>query len=709
MLRRLRIGTRVNMLIVLPLAALVALATGAVWSAQRVGLGSAEYKRLELIDDLRSTVSQPTASLLPAWAKINEVAALRLGPSADDADTRAQIEGLLLQVEALRVTQSDVLAYWDQQNLDKVTQDVMTLSSSTGSTFWTLYDAEFTPALRGKDVGEVADALTKLQSAFNEESQVTNRISRLVDSERDEQSSKIDLFVQRLQVVLIAGVSALVMITVLLAFMVRRSIVRPIKSLASHATNVADQSLPSAVRQASEGEQPKLEMFKTEKGGELADLGRSFNSMQEVALELAVDQARARQNVSDNLVNIARRNQSLLGRTLSLITELEQNERDADRLEHLFGLDHLATRMRRNAQSLLVLADAEPTRRFAPPAPIGDVVRAALSEVERYAQVDLGDLGEGFMQGALVPEAAHLLAELIENATSFSPPNSQVSIVGRSVADGHQLVIIDYGLGMSAEELSSANARLARVSAFEQESSRMLGFHVISRLAARHGIKVMLTATPGGRGTTAIVRLPAAVMDAQAVATIIATSQMPAMPASAPPVAPPPPAAPQPSAYQPAPPPVYQPQPAPAEMPASDIPVPTVLPTRTPGALRIDGPSIPAEQPVWAPASLNGAERPPMSADEIREVVEGSVAHIAHQQQVAAPEAPSLPAITNSGLSRRVKGAQLPDLGVGGSQELIERPAEHVRSSLSNLQRGVGLGRLSASGENVEYQGEEER
>jgi Histidine kinase-, DNA gyrase B-, and HSP90-like ATPase/HAMP domain len=708
MLRRLRIGTRVNMLIVLPLAALVALAAGAVWSAQRVGLGSAEYERLELIDDLRSTVSQPTASLLPAWAKINEVAALRLGPSADDADTRARIEDLLQEIETLRATQSDVLAYWEQQNLDKVTQDVMTMSSATGSSFWTLYDAEFTPALRGKDVGDVADALTKLQSAFGEESLVTERISRLVDSERDDQSSKIQLFVERLQIVLIAAVSALVMITVLLAFMVRRSIVRPIKSLASHATDVADQSLPSAVRQASEGEQPKLEMFKTEKGGELADLGRSFNSMQEVALELAVDQARARQNVSDNLVNIARRNQSLLGRTLSLITELEQNERDADRLEHLFGLDHLATRMRRNAQSLLVLADAEPTRRFAPPSPIGDVVRAALSEVERYAQVDLGDLGEGFMQGALVPEVAHLLAELIENATSFSPPNSQVSIVGRSVADGHQLVIIDYGLGMSAEELSSANARLARVSAFEQESSRMLGFHVISRLAARHGIKVMLTATPGGRGTTAIVRLPAAVMDAQAAATIIATSQMPAMPAAAP-TAPPaaPPAALPPTA--PAPPPATHqlPQP-PVHMPMSDIPVPAVLPTRTPGAMRIDNPSIPAEQPTWAPTSLTG-DRPPMSAEEIREVVEGSVAHIAAEQHVVAAESPTLPTVTNSGLSRRVKGAQLPDLGVGGAQELIERPAEHVRSSLSNLQRGVGLGRLSASGENVEYQGEEER
>jgi hypothetical protein len=700
MLRRLRIGTRVNMLIMLPLAALLALAAGAFWSTQRAGLGSAEYQRLQLIDDLRSTVSQPTASLLPTWAKVSEVAALGLGPTADDAETRARVEGLLGEIELLRGTQADVLSYWEQQQLDAVTGDVMASAGAAGVAFWQVYDEQFIPALRNDDEEGMTAALVGLQAAFDTERAVTERISRLVETERELQKGNIELFIERLQIVLIVGVGVLVVITVLLAVFVRRSIVRPIKSLAGHATNVADQSLPSAVRQAAEGDQPRLEVFKTEKGGELADLGRSFNSMQEVALELAVDQARARQTVSENLVNIARRNQTLLGRTLSVITDLEQHERDPGRLESLFSLDHLATRMRRNAQSLLVLADAEPTRRFAPPAAIADVVRGALSEVERYTQVDLGDLGEGYLQGALVPEVAHLLAELIENATSFSPPTSRVSIVGRGVADGHQLVIIDYGLGMSAEELSTANNRLSKVTSFEQESSRMLGFHVVSRLAARHGMKVMLTATPGGRGTTAIVRLPASIMESKPATS--AAPVVPVAPSAAPvaPVAPAPPVAAEPVGYAPA---------------APTVPVAnTPLPVRTPQPPQFTDVPRPVEQPVaptlapaaaaapaWTPTTLGATEYAPMTADRIREVVEGPAA-----------AAPAVPTVTHSGLAKRVRGAQMPDVGAGnGPVDVAGRAPDSVRSSLADLQRGVGLGRLGAdpNGQAPAYQREEDR
>jgi hypothetical protein len=236
-----------------------------------------------------------------------------------------------------------------------------------------------------------------------------------------------------------------------------------------------------------------------------------------------------------------------------------------------------------------------------------------------------------------------------------------------------------------------ANSRLSRVTAFDQESSRMLGFHVVSRLAARHGIKVMLTATPGGRGTTAIVRLPSSVLDvAPATASGSSTANTDEVPvtwqqpsiggmASAPVVPSGPPA--------PVVPPTLEPEAVPSA-PASVEPS-SPLPTRVPGALR---------PPDHEPASgwSVGFGDAPMSADAIRELIEG-------------PGAGQAPTLTTSGLARRVRGAQMPDLGQGAEALNVERPAEQVRSSLADLQRGVSLGRLSADGEEIVYQREEDR
>jgi signal transduction histidine kinase len=298
---------------------------------------------------------------------------------------------------------------------------------------------------------------------------------------------------------------------------VRRSIVGPIRRLAAQAKSVATKDLPEVVQTVqdlpADAPVPHLANFDVGTRDELAELGASFNSVQDAAVDLAAEQAMARRIVSENLVNIARRNQNLLGRTLGFISTLEHGERDPEALDNLFRLDHLTTRMRRNAQSLLVLAGAEPTRLWAPPVAIGDVVRAALSEVENYGQVELADLGDIGVQGQVASEVAHLLAELLENATSFSPPTSAVTVVGRAVPDGHQLAIFDYGLGMTADELADANRRLNQVSSFDRESNKMLGFQVVARLAARHDIKVMLTTTPGGSGVTAIVRLPKAILE----------------------------------------------------------------------------------------------------------------------------------------------------------------------------------------------------
>jgi hypothetical protein len=305
--------------------------------------------------------------------------------------------------------------------------------------------------------------------------------------------------------------------------------------------------------------------------------------------------------------------------------------------------------MRRNAQSLLVLAGAEPTRLWAPAVAIGDVVRAALSEVENYGQVELADLGEIGVQGQVASEVAHLLAELLENATSFSPPTSAVTVVGRAVPDGHQLAIFDYGLGMTAEELSDANRRLNQVSSFDRESNKMLGFQVVARLAARHDIKVMLTTTPGGSGVTAIVRLPKSILEVVGAPGTTATPvvDVPAMAQR-----------------------LSEPLPLAMSVAASAA-APSIAPT----AAMEQKPTEMSDEALW----------------EAMKAPEGQPAPL------AAPAAPALPAFepltTQSGLTKRVRGAQMPELGSAQIEDTPPRPADEVRSTLASLQRGIDLGR----------------
>ena len=176
--------------------------------------------------------------------------------------------------------------------------------------------------------------------------------------------------------------------------------------------------------QPADAPMPTIAPFVVETKDELADLGASFNSVQNSALDLAAEQAAARRQVSENLVNIARRTQNLLGRSLTSLSDMEHTERDPAMLESLFRLDHLTTRMRRNAESLLVLAGAEQNRMWSAPLPIGDVVRAAVSEIENYGRVSSATSASQ-RAGCIAPDIAHLLAELLENATMFSPPNDE--------------------------------------------------------------------------------------------------------------------------------------------------------------------------------------------------------------------------------------------------------------------------------------------
>jgi signal transduction histidine kinase len=228
---------------------------------------------------------------------------------------------------------------------------------------------------------------------------------------------------------------------------------------------------------------------------------------------LALEQAVLRRNIADSFVTMGRRNQHLLDRQLDFITRLEAGEADPDALANLYRLDHLATRMRRNAESLLVLAGVEPPRQWSTPVNVAAVVRAALGEVEDYQRVALREVEPATVKGSVAADLAHLLAELIENALTFSSPPTQVEVVGRRhPRDGYTLAIMDTGIGMSPDALDVANRRLAGAESFTVAPSKYLGHYVAGNLAARHGINVRLLSTPGRRGTTATVELPASVL-----------------------------------------------------------------------------------------------------------------------------------------------------------------------------------------------------
>ncbi len=239
------------------------------------------------------------------------------------------------------------------------------------------------------------------------------------------------------------------------------------------------------------------------------------NQKDDLTRKLADAEIGRRRFTSDMLVNLARRNQSMLYRQLEIINQLEESERNPDALAELFRLDHLTTRVRRNAENLLVLSGEKPPRVWSQPVPLRDVVRAAIAETEDLDRVAF-EIPEGpLVDGASVTDVTHLLAELTENAVRFSPPDTAVTIRGRRDPRGGrgQLITVeDWGVGMDEADLAAANTLLAEPPEVDLSVSKRLGFHVVSRLAARHGIRVALSPTPGS-GITASVALPGSLFE----------------------------------------------------------------------------------------------------------------------------------------------------------------------------------------------------
>ncbi|WP_415951536.1 nitrate- and nitrite sensing domain-containing protein [Streptomyces sp. KLOTTS4A1] len=296
------------------------------------------------------------------------------------------------------------------------------------------------------------------------------------------------------------------------AFVVARSMIRSLRRLQDTATRVAQDRLPELVKELSEADpqdvDTSVESVGVHSRDEIGQVAAAFDDVHREAVRLAAEQALLRGNVNAMFTNLSRRSQGLIQRQLSLISELESREADPDQLSSLFKLDHLATRMRRNGENLLVLAGEEPGRRWTRPVPLVDVLRAAASEVEQYERIELAAVPATEVAGRVVNDLVHLLAELLENATSFSSPQTKVKVTGHALPDGRVLVEIhDTGIGLSPEDLAAINERLASPPTVDVSVSRRMGLFVVGRLSQRHGIRIQLRPSDSG-GTTALVMLP---------------------------------------------------------------------------------------------------------------------------------------------------------------------------------------------------------
>ena len=301
-------------------------------------------------------------------------------------------------------------------------------------------------------------------------------------------------------------------LAVALALVTARSLIRPMRRLEAAAEETAGRRLPGVVQRLQEGEPVDLEAesappIEVRSHDEIGHLAEAFNSVHRVAVRVAGREAALRRSVGDMFLNLARRSQSLIERQLEVIDELERSGSEAEVRAGLGELDHLATRMRRNAENLIILSGSEPARRWRGPIDLRDVVLASVEEVKEHTRVEVLPLDQLQLAGHAAADVMHLLAELIENAVTFSAPGTKALVAGQPLPAGYLLEIEDQGLGMTNEQLVKVNQRLAKPPDIDFALAKMLGFFVVTQLASRHAIKVQLRHSWYG-GVTALVLLP---------------------------------------------------------------------------------------------------------------------------------------------------------------------------------------------------------
>jgi signal transduction histidine kinase len=344
--------------------------------------------------------------------------------------------------------------------------------------------------------------------------------ARLTDTVREDAEAAATRATTEAWIVVAAAAGALVLAAVMTA-LIARSIVRRVRGVTERAQHVAQEQLPALVEALRDpGEDavlPSIPPIRDRGADEIGDLARSFSAMQSTLEHVASQQVETlRKGVAEMFVTLARRNRSLIDRQLALIDELESDEEDPDALADFYRLDHMATRMRRNSESLLVLAGSEPPRKWRTPLEIDDVVRAAIGEIEDYRRVDVLTLEAVRLKGAVVADLSHLLSELLENASQFSPPQTRVRVSGHFHEEGYLLTVSDRGVGIPQARLGELNRLLERPPVIGLALEPTLGLYVVAMLAKRHGIGVRLVA--GAPGVSAKLLIPPALYDQTPIA-----------------------------------------------------------------------------------------------------------------------------------------------------------------------------------------------
>ncbi|WP_328345032.1 sensor histidine kinase [Micromonospora sp. NBC_00421] len=485
------------------------------------------------------------------------------------------------------------------------------------------------------------------------------------------------------RLVLAAGLGLIAVIaSIVVSISTARHLVRQLARLRDAALRLAHERLPGVVERLGHGEDvdvareaPPLDFG----DDEIGQLGRAFNAVQETAVRTAVEQAELRRNVREVFLSLARRTQALVHRQLTLLDAMERREHDAEELEDLFRVDHLATRMRRNAENLIVLSGATPGRAWRRNVPMVDVVRGAVAEVEDYTRVDVLPLGPVALAGRAVGDVIHLLAELIENGLSFSPPHTTVEVRGQRVTAGFAIEISDRGLGLTGEELVAANRRIADRSELNLADAARLGLYVVSRLTERHGVKVQLKESAYG-GTTAVVLIPSELVvpgDPSPSGALPVVADSPVTPAAPPPVT---------GAVPPS---------APAAVPPSGALTPAGLPARSrkrpPAHDALHAPTVPTGLPV----TVARPSTPPVPTPRDEPTADAG----------GGPPSPTVEGpVTDAGLPVRVRQANLaPELrasptgGETGAGGAVRRAPEQVRQLMSAYQSGTRRGRADAA------------
>lgn len=485
---------------------------------------------------------------------------------------------------------------------------------------------------------------------------------RLTEAVRTDADAAADRATAEAWFVVAAAAAALVLAAVLTA-LISRSIVRRVRSITERAQHVAQEQLPALVEALRDpGEDavlPTLPPIRDRGADEVGDLARSFAAMQSTLEHVAAQQVETlRKGVAEMFVTLARRNRSLIDRQLALIDELEADEEDPAALADFYRLDHMATRMRRNAESLLVLAGSEPPRKWRQPLGIDDVVRAAIGEIEDYRRVDVLTLEQVRLKGSVVADLSHLLSELLENAAQFSPPQTRVRVSGHFHEQGYLLTVADRGVGVTQTRLAELNQLLDRPPVVGLALEPTLGLYVVAMLAKRHGIGVRLV--PGAPGVSAKLLIPSTLYDVPAD-----LGELPSEPAEFGNTAPPAPAAPSAPSAPPARLRLAPERPEPTPIPVSRWAPPTAAEREAPPMPRI-APPVPADQPRSEPPQAAPTSAPPQN------------------------EAGSLPV-------RRPGASYASDPEAERPVSQHGRHAEAVRSSLGSFQTGLEAGRRAAA------------